>query len=428
MSRKSDKNKQQPFRSNNAGGILAVIADNKKIIMPAVLLICVVITIVIALNANKAGEETTASGENAASTEESYIVTEEALATAGEEVTTLVNRYYTAYADGDLDTISEIYEGMSKTEQLRIQESSKFIESIETEVYTKAGPTGGTYLAYVYEKMKFYDYEEAVPGMQSLYICTREDGSLYINDSSDVDQAVLDYITEVNQQSDIVDLNNKVAAEYNEMLSNDPDLETFLTDFVSQLNQAAGEALASEISPETVDGASDDTEESSENDDADAGQTQETEETETASTTDTIEATDVVMIRSSDSTEADRLGKTSVGQQFTRLETLDNGWSKIEYNGGVAYVKTEFFKVVSTGNESTTSESTGGDSTSTLSAGTHHVKETVRIRKSASTDSEQVGSAYGGDSIEVVQVQSDGWSQVKYGNISGYVKTEFLTD
>ena len=56
------------------------------------------------------------------------------------------------------------------------------------------------------------------------------------------------------------------------------------------------------------------------------------------------------------------------------------------------------------------------------------MKETVRIRKSASTDSKVVATAYQGDSIEVVNLQADGWSKVKYNGTSGYVKTEYLED
>jgi len=149
-----------------------------------------------------------------------------------------------------------------------------------------------------------------------------------------------------------------------------------------------------------------------------------------------IEATDVVNIRSSDSETADVLGKTSIGEKFTLVESLENGWSKIKYQNGEAYVKTQYFKAASSDSASasattaqktdTTKESSTSTGSTIKSTGTKYVKETVRIRKSASTDAKAVGTAYVGDSIEVLKVQADGWSKVKYNGTTGYVKTEYL--
>ena len=160
-------------------------------------------------------------------------------------------------------------------------------------------------------------------------------------------------------------------------------------------------------------------------------------------TTHTIRATDVVNIRSSDSETADIISKTARGDEYKQLEALANGWSKIEYNGGVAYVKTEFFEVVGeetvevenetqteTDNNqentttSTTSANNGVKSTDT---GKMTVSDTVRLRESQSTDSEVLTMIYSGSTVNVIEQYANGWAKVEYDKKKGYIKSEFLT-
>ncbi|MCR5596464.1 MAG: SH3 domain-containing protein [Lachnospiraceae bacterium] len=49
-----------------------------------------------------------------------------------------------------------------------------------------------------------------------------------------------------------------------------------------------------------------------------------------------------VRIRSSASTEADKVATAYVGQKLDVVEKLSNGWTKIKYNGQIAYVKSEY--------------------------------------------------------------------------------------
>lgn len=63
---------------------------------------------------------------------------------------------------------------------------------------------------------------------------------------------------------------------------------------------------------------------------------------EVAPTTDTVRSTDIVNIREQANTDSAVLGKAAIGDIFTRYEALDNGWSRIDYNGADAYIKTEY--------------------------------------------------------------------------------------
>lgn len=65
-----------------------------------------------------------------------------------------------------------------------------------------------------------------------------------------------------------------------------------------------------------------------------------------SSGTDKVRCKDNVNIRADASTDADILGKAKSGDVFPRYDNMDNGWSKIDYNGTEAYIKTEFLETV----------------------------------------------------------------------------------
>lgn len=425
------KKKNYSFR-NDRKNIFALLGDNKKYLMPILFVLAVILTVVIALNANKRTKEIAASTADA-SQESTLEITEviPMAENAYDDVNYLINEYYTALANGDSDTIKSIYKGLEDTQLLKAVAASDYIEEFRVvTVYTKPGPVAGSYVAYVYNEVKLFDYDKAVPGLESLYICTDDNGNLYIN--GDIANAnEIEYLKQVNLQEDVIDLNNKVATEYNEMVNSDEALAEFLTKMRAGLQVSVGEALAS--SEASSDSA---TEETSSDDSA----SEATSEAAVATvTTHTIRATDVINIRSSDSETADVISKTAKGEEFKQLEALANGWSKIEYKGGIAYVKTEFFEVV--GEETTevdNSENEDGDqntqsadaSQTTVKSsdtGKMQVSDTVRLRKSQSTESEVLEMIYSGSTVNVVEQYASGWAKVEYNKKTGYIKSEFLT-
>ena len=413
--------------------------------MPAVLVVAVVLTVVIAINANKRATEV--AQVNTAATEASVIeipdVTMEE--NAYPEVNALVERYYTASAAGDADTLSEIYRGLEETEVLKAVAASEYIDRFENiTVYTKPGPREGCYVAYVYNEVKLFEYDGTIPGLETLYICTDDDGTLFINGDI-ADAAEIDYIKQISVQADVIDLNNRIATRYNEMVSADEKLAELLTRMRSGIQVAVGEGLAT-------------AEASAPEESAAEASTEEQSDTITV-TKRVIKALDVVNIRSSDSVTADTLDKTTLGQEVNELERLDNGWSKVEYKNGVAYVKTEFFETVSeeteviqaennkeqddasedsdeqeeTQADNVTDDTTAQQETTTDSkvdsnakTGKMVVKETIRLRKGQGTDTDSLGTIYAGSTVNVVEQYSNGWAKVEYNKNTGYIKSEFL--
>ena len=63
---------------------------------------------------------------------------------------------------------------------------------------------------------------------------------------------------------------------------------------------------------------------------------------DTSSSPDTVYATTTVNVRKDASSSSESLGKISEGTSVERIESLSNGWSKVNYKGKTAYIKSEF--------------------------------------------------------------------------------------
>ncbi len=404
------------------------IMDHNKIVMPLVLVVCVLITVLVAVSANQrdALEKEAEQAAMAVNTEEVGSSVEglespvfELEENAYPDINNLVRTYYDAQAAGDMEAISKLNTYLNDIEKIRVQELSKYIESYPVlNVYTKPGLTENTYVAYVYSEVKFADMEQELPGMQTYYIGQDENGDYFINDGT-YDDAIWSYIKDVTLQDDVVDLNNKVVVEYNDLLAEDEELSDFIAYLKEKINEDVGEILAQ---AETADTAQEAQEQETEEAQADEGQTD--------TVVKTVRATDVVNIRSSDSEEADKIGKAQIGEEFTLLEERGNGWSKIEYNGADAFIKSDYLEAVSEetveASAETTQEQEAEPDAAQTASGTVKVKESVRIRKSASTDGEVLGTAYAGEEFPLLMKQADGWSKIEYKGQTAYVKSDYV--
>ncbi len=429
----SDQNKTHGMKEKFMAAVNWIM-DHSKIVMPLVLVFCVLLTIVVAVNANrkKALEKeaqqaamVVASEEEGASAEGEEIPTLVLEKNAYPELNELIRSYYDAQASGDIETITSLNTYLNEIETIRVQELSKYIDSYTVkDVYTKPGMEENTYVAYVCSEVKFTDADKALPGMQTYYIGKNGDEEYFINDGT-YDDIIWNYIKEATLQDDVVDLNNKIVVEYNELLAEDEELNEFIAYLKEKINEDVGEILAAAEVPE---------EEAT--DTAEPEPEEETQEETSQTVIKTVRATDVVNIRKSDSEEADKIDKAQVGQEFKLLEERGNGWSQVEYNGGSAYIKSDYLEVVSeeavdtlVADAQTSDEEPEPAPAATdtgASAGKVRVKESVKIRKSASTSAEALGTAYTGDELELVMKQADGWTKVKYNGQTAFVKSDYV--
>ncbi len=420
------------------------VMDHTKIVMPIVLVVCVLVTVFFAINANrreKLEKEAEMAAANVAQEAEADQMQEKATPApvfeleknAYPEVNDMLRTYYDAQASGDIEVVSALNTYLNEIEKIRVEELSKYIEEYPVlDVYTKPGLEENTYVAYVYSEVKFNDIDQQLPGMQTYYIGKNENNEFFINDGT-YDDSVWNYIKEVTLQDDVVDLNNKVVVEYNEFLASDEELNEFVAYLKEKINEEVGEILAKAEQPEAEEAAQNEATPAQEEAQAQEGQEegQQDGETTAPNVVQMAKATDVVNIRTSDSETADKIDKAQVGQEFKLLEQRGNGWSKVEYNGKEAFIKSDYLEVTSEVSVDVAQAEPENDTpqetaSAQESLGTVKVKENVRVRKSASTESESLGTAYVGEKLELLMKQADGWTRVKYNGETGYVKSDYV--
>ena len=390
------------------------IIKHNKVVLPAVVVVAVAITVSVSLSLSNRHKEAQQEAEiaSAASETATETATEEVPLVANEEgaIYTLIATYYNAMATGDEETLRSVCDEISDKDMYRYVELSQYIDYYPTlEIYTKTGPEEGSVIAYVYYKISFVGHEEEVPGYQALYICTNDQGGLYIKRGENSEE-VNEYIKTVSTQDDVVEFNNKITVEYNELMVDHPEVLQYISELDSQVSIAVGEKLANQVAGETQvaeagtgEGSTDGQDTQTEN-----GEQQEAEDQGPQYVT----TTTTVNVRSSDSEQADKLGKVSGGTKLQVMEQRPNGWTKVDYEGKEGYIKTEFLQLA---------ESAAGTET----IGTVTATTNINVRASASETADRLGVLSGGDSAELVGTEGD-WSKIKYNGQIGYVKSEYV--
>lgn len=399
--------------------IVDVAMNNKKITLPILGLILVAIVTTIVLIA-KPGTATEAS---ATPLEEN----------AHSEINALVSEYMTAKANGDMDTIYRLRNYVDDEEKLRIEAYSNYIESYDNLIcYTKSLPADDMYLVFIYSETKMYDVDTRAPSIQSYCACKNEEGHYYFY-SGELDENVNASVNEIMEGEDVLELFNQVSVKYQEAIDADPMLKDLME---NQIMNAVSEDMGEMVAAEVL-GVSDNDENVSDHDigvsanDATvsgngAAVSDNTVEEAEPEAIQYVKATTVVNVRSSDSETADKLGKIQTGDTYRLYENRINGWSKIDYNGTEAFVKSEYLEGITEEAEETEAEESNDTALLDASDGYVTVKTTVNIRERASQDSDKLGVVYQGEKLELVMQQADGWCKIKYKGKTGYVKTEFV--
>ncbi len=402
--------------------MVETIKTNTKVrngVIGGALALVLIILIIVCVSCSKKDDENEAVSDNAVVSDNNNVssdTTSEPLTeTTDEAILNLVQTYYKALEVGDSATVESVKSEVTEEEKIRLETKAQDIEYIDNiKVYTRPGMTEGTYIVYIYSEMKFVGIETKAPGLATTYVSTREDGSLYID--SIVDEQVMEYVKQVGSEQTIKDFFNQVATDYTNALEADEQLKNYLESMNQKLDDAV--AARQQAAQET------------------ANAEQPAQEAMSTQVNETVTATTKVNVRASDSENADRIGQVEAGTTLTRYETRDNGWSKIDYNGQEGYIKSEFLQAAGTNEapadqtadtqseESTEPEQTA--ETTEQATGKVTVKEAVRVRASASTDGEYLGSAYQGETYDLIMEQADGWCKINYNGQTAYIKTEFV--
>ncbi len=374
----------------------------KYFIIGGVFLILIIILIVFLVA--RSGDDS--KSESGSSTSTVEVPKDKYEVNAYPNVNSLMETYYTAMMNGDTDTIASVCDVLSDAERFRMEEKAKYYQSADGfVVYTKKGYRDNSYFVLVTFNILYSGASTPAPSLDSTYVCTNESGALYVN-KSDLSEEEQAYLLELTVQSDVEELIDKVNVDYNKAIEGDPNLAQVISTIDAEVSEAVKERLSEQQRL--------DAEAAAEQEAAAQAAAQAAGATE-------VRAKKVVNIRSSPSTEASILGKTESGQIFTRYEAMENGWSKVDYNGTEAYISSEFLEEV----QSAPTENADGTSVETVK-----VKSgagTINVRSSASTadNSNKIGSASGGDTFELIE-RLDGWCKIKYNGQEAYISSDFV--
>ena len=338
------------------------------------------------------------------------------------EINDLINRYFAAMESGDLDTFLSIRSYTDSVEKAKFEAKCEYIEAYQNiHCYTKPGPYEASYMVYVTYDLKLKDWEKPAPALVTLVVCTDQENHLYIY-SGGFDENIVDYIRGVTSQEDVYDLITKVQTEYQEIMDTDADFSEYMSVLNQLIKDGVGVRLAAAaeagIQPEDSVSVSDQT--VAETPAEVSGNAAEENVSGNAASEDTsfqVRTTATVNVRMSDSENADKMGKAENGMELTCLEQLQNGWSKVLYDGKTGYIKTEYLVAVGTQTE------TGEQNTV---VGKVMVMSSVNIRGSADMEGNVLGKAYPGTSFDVIAKDWNGWTTILYNGKTAYIRTEYV--
>lgn len=397
-----------------------IVTEHKKILMPVVLAAALLITLGIGLAANRKNEkkeevQANASGEVEEATLQTGLTVPDVLLeeNAYPEVNELITKYYRALEEKNTDALTEVMSPMTDDMLIYLSEYAKHIQACPAiNIYTKPGPREDSYLAYVLVDVQIVGYDETVPGMNSFFVCKNSAGNYYINVEEEVSKEEADYITAVNMQDDVVDMSNKVEVEFKQMTAAGSEAAQAYKNVKTSITKGIQEVLLAKQEAETP-------------------QEEEVspEETQPETVATEVKTTAVVNMRSSDSENADKLGKAQVGDTFKVLEQRANGWTKLTDGTKEFFIKSEYLEVTAEApaapQEAAAQDAPVQEETA-ASNGQVTAKTTVNIRKSPSETGEKLGKIRQGEKLELITNQADGWSKVKYNGQTAYVKSEFV--
>lgn len=225
-------------------------SDNKKYVGVAAVLLCLIILLaVVTANGKKDKKENTEVTEQTQVSVEDFQFETEYTDDKKDEITQLLQNYYTAYVSADLDTLANIAYPMTDNEKSYIGVVSQYYETVsDITVYSKAGLENGSYFVSVENNIKFYGVDTVAPTLDFFYIATDDNGQLYINNvysnfnrtyaEEELDSGIVSLISKYTSDSDFANLQESVQSKYDEAVNSDANLkemlETTLTGAIKQ--------------------------------------------------------------------------------------------------------------------------------------------------------------------------------------------------
>ena len=271
-------------------------------------------------------------------------------------VNELVQNYFNYMAAGDMEGLASVEDTTSEEEQNRILRSKDLVEGYQNiSCYTKKGLEDGSYLVFVYYELKFAQIDTAAPGLSALYVYTNDEGNLVIF-NGEASEELNAYVEETAQEDDVLALREEVRTKYEEAKAADANLaeqeERYLriaegSSDSAETAETTEEQPAEETPEETTEEQP--AEETTEEQPAEETPEETTEEQPAEESTATAQHRGTRFpgggrLRAERSREAEYLGTAYQGESVTQIESDDDGWSKINYNGTECYCMTQYLE------------------------------------------------------------------------------------
>lgn len=315
------------------------------------------------------------------------------------EVNKVIEAYHKALAEDDQETVKKYLLYVSDDELITISVKSEYIESYDNiKCYTQQGYDDNSYFVYVSYDLKLKDFEEKIPGLSGLYYCPNEAGDYHIYRKADMSEAVLAAFYEVYMEQEVQDLYNTVKLNYDNLLDSNEELKAFMDSFEEAITEEVVQRIAIREKNEELVNASSEEEESeeivsenaeekvkatttvnvrsSDSETADklgkvtTGTTltrlekklngwskvlyegkegyikseylTSLDEEEVSATGEFVTVRENVNVRADADESAQKLGLAYQGTKLELIEKMNNGWTKVKYEGKTAYVKSDY--------------------------------------------------------------------------------------
>lgn len=370
------------------------------------------------------------------------VVAEEYEVDAHEDVNALIEQYYTAYAAGDITTLTAIAAPVSANEQSYISMFSQFVEEYQNiTCYTKNGLENGSYLVSVAMEIKFTGVDTSAPGLDFFYVRTNESGTLYIdnlysqynlsNQENALDTSIQNLIYGFENKEEFVNLQSEVQERFDAAIASDESLSAMIYTTVPEAidvwvaqksEQVAADGTDVSAEPTEIPGEADGSTEAA-GEDTETVQEPEEDTADEPAVAETYYTTDKVNVRAEASTDGERLGSVEKGAEVQVVGIADD-WATVKYDGREGYIKAEYLTKETSDAQAEDNDASADEA---LSQGTViTLSDTVNIRSGMSETSDKVGTAYKGEKVKVVMSYAEGWTKVTWNNKTGYIKSSLL--
>lgn len=414
----------------------------RRYICAAVLFVVIVIVLVKCTGSQEPSKETQTKTEAVTETTQ-YQEIGKLEKDADTELVTLMENYYAAYASGDTESLESIAQPLSENEKSYITTFSEYYEDYQNIVcYSTKGATDDSYLVSVCYDLKFKDVDTPAPGMDFFYVERDGKGNLIINNvysaynfnflDQDLDANLYALILAYEKSDEVVALQKEVQTNYDEAVKSDEKLANMVGATLRNAMAKWRETIVEDTETENPDTQT--TESQTTESQTTETQTTESQTTETPATEETqkpeettekeeepktttsskntmVKTLDICNVRKSPSTDGELLGKVDIGVKLTKLGT-EGEWTKIKFQDGTGYVKSEFVKEIS-------------DKEANADEGMVKTTDICNVRKTASTDGELLGKVDAGVKLKKLGTKGD-WTKVEFQGEAGYILSSLL--